>query len=66
MSKIGEFYEGFWPEHPLRKKVVEGDWVRYSSGGKVKRAQVMAVSRSVVSFNNGGWCYIHELSEDRD
>ena len=67
MSKVGEFYKGFWPERPLdTSKVVEGDWVRYSLGGRVKRAQVAAVSRSTVCMSDGGWCYLHELSEDRD
>lgn len=75
MTKVGKPSEGVWPEHPiLDKDIKEGDTVRYPQGGYIVRGTVQLVHRAkyewagltVVHFTDGGWCYGHEVSEDKD
>lgn len=65
MTKVGEQVTGIWPEHKATDIKV-GRTYRYQSGAKVARAKVEAVGVATVAFDNGEWCYLWEVSEDRD
>jgi hypothetical protein len=66
MTKIGEEYMGIWPKHPT--KAQEGDVVRYPlpRGGKIARARIEMIVRDIAYLSNGDWCYVRQLSEDKD
>jgi len=67
MTKIGQAYQGIWPEYPVQKPE-RGTPYRYPApqNAEIRQGTVQLIVGDVVHFTNGRWCYTHELSEDWD
>jgi hypothetical protein len=72
MSILGKYGDDTWPQYPI-EDVKVGDVVRYplavcDRGGQriIARGTVEYVGIDIVVFTNHGWCWIDEVSEDKD
>ena len=66
MTQLGKRYRGIWPEYPVTT-VRLGDAVRYPiPGAIIRRGIIVAIRKSTVLFEGGGWCFMDELGQDKD